>query len=150
MGNKNLLTFYNQLNQLLAEGIREIELELKYYHASVYKQETAERIKQKIKELCHVLEATRIRDLIEPVLDYQSELKSADKQPAPGESPFVNRVFRFTQGLKKELRKRVEQTAHHKRSQFYDLKNFKPCKKSILALCKLGDENWSFFSKTLK
>lgn len=137
-----------EISELGQDLLQEIKQQLIYYKASVYKNETAELISQKITALHTLLILIPMPALHEPFEDFQAE-QCNGLSLVPGECLFSARVGRLLTQLEKNLQMLQEKgmdrdVALANQRQSLEQKVYENRRK-ILDICQPGTRSWDFF-----
>lgn len=138
-----------ELIELCQNIVSELRQELAYFRASVYKNEAATRIRERMDSLRLMCEMLGSDSLLEGFRDYDAELKNAHKNIYPGECSFSARVTRLITTLEPELNQILKNSANNAQireqapSLFRERLNHN--KNRILANCQPGSRSWHFF-----
>ena len=129
-----------ELLELCEALLVNIEQQLLYYRASVYKDETARDIDADIVRLQNVLEMFNSDVLLEVLADYRA-LQLHDLKLAPGECSFSRKVSLLVVAVREQLR-----LCPHSVHPEIDLRRqIQNKRQQLLALCRQGSRQWSFF-----
>lgn len=138
----------SELLELCKDICNELRQELIYYRASVYKEETSQRIKEKIENFRNVTKLLSKSSFEEPFDDFAA---SGDHcviaQNQQGECLFSTRVITLVKSLEMALQEYTaaninENSTSNLTSKLTSHRN------QILSLCHHGSRHWDFF-KTL-
>ena len=129
-----------ELLELCEALLVNIEQQLLYYRASVYKDETARTVDAEITKLQHILMILRDDELLEPLADYRA-LQAHQLELVPGECSFSRKVGILVAALRAQLR--CYRAVEHPEIDFsYQIRQNR---QQLLALCRQGSRQWSFF-----
>ncbi len=117
-----------------------IEQQLLYYRASVYKDETARSVDVEITRLQSVLAMFNSEALLEPLADYHA-LQTHQLKLSPGECSFSRRVAHLVVTTRQQLR--LYRPASQPKVDFN--RQIQQNRQQLLALCRQGTRQWSFF-----
>src|SRR5262245_20602359 len=92
-----------ELLDLCQELRDEVRQQLLYYRASVYKQETAQQITQKIENLRVVCRVFANDVLDDSFIDYDMMVKVRQQSPIPGECSMTFRVTKLLENLDQHI-----------------------------------------------
>jgi hypothetical protein len=136
-----------ELVDLCHELMDEIRQQLGYYRVSVYKEETAEHIKSRISHMKLVASLIAPANMMEPFRDYEAMSESGVMNYVPGECSFSRRVSVLMASLGDQLTHVENYTERDsERSQETTItQNVQKHRHQILAMCKYGSRQWSFF-----
>lgn len=135
-----------ELVDLCREISGEIDHQLNYYRASVYKQETATVIKKKIEHLRLVSNLIGDDHLSEIFHDHDAVVAAGALNYIPGECSFSAR----TTGLLKNMLDHLDALTRlhgnsHTRVPTPLAKKVQQHRSQLLSLCRHGSRQWSFF-----
>ncbi len=134
-----------ELKELALDMIADIRQQLSYYRVSVYKDETSDKILNKIEQLRIVANLFGNDDMVEPMRDYDAMADAGVMNYIPGECSFSQRVSCLTTSLTKQL------DVINPRSSVENLPNreiartIQKHRRQLLAFCRHGSRQWSFF-----
>ena len=135
-----------ELTELLMELIQEIQQELVYYRASVYKSESAKTINKKISQLKLVGKLTGIDSIQESFCDYEATEINGNQRTVPGECSFSARVVTLLSELADQSQITLDQIQDTKDQSNPDMaRQVKRHRKQLLSICRQGSRHWSFF-----
>jgi len=134
-----------EMKDLALDILADIRQQLAYYKVSVYKDETSTNITIKVEQLRMIVGLMGKPDLMEPLLDYDAMKEAGVLNYVPGECSFSQRVTCLLQSLTEHLdiinpRSSVENIPTKEIS-----KSIKRHRRQLLALCRHGSRQWSFF-----
>ena len=86
------LDVVTELQELCGDIIGSIQHELRYYRASVYKQETAKHINRRVEQLRFIIDLVNDDQVSETIRDFDAEAAAGGMHYVPGECPFFGRV----------------------------------------------------------
>lgn len=142
-----------ELIELCHERMNEIRTQLSYYRASVYKGETATQIEERMEHLRLIAGLFGDETLADAFTDCDAVKAASVNSPGfdyvPGECSFSKRVSMLLKTLDENL-ERLHQGTFARESQkelqtaFTDA--VKAQKTQLLAICRAGSRQWSFFS----
>ncbi len=129
-----------ELLELCEALLVNIEQQLLYYRASVYKEETARNVEAGVVRLQNILEMFNDNTLLEPLADYRA-LQLHDLKLTPGECSFSRKVSLLVVAARGQLRlyRRAMPPDVDLRSQIQHKRQ------QVLSLCRQGSRQWSFF-----
>lgn len=129
-----------ELLELCETLLVNIEQQLLYYRASVYKDETARTVEAEIARLQPVLAMFNNDALLEPLADYRA-LQTHNLKLAPGECSFSRKIALLVTATREQLRLYRQATPPE-----IDFNcQIKQNRQQLLALCRQGSRQWSFF-----
>ena len=129
-----------ELLELCETLLVNIEQQLLYYRASVYKDETACSVDVEITRLQNVLEMFNNDALLEPLADYRA-LQTHNLKLSPGECSFSRKVDILVAVTREQLR--LYRHATHYEIDFS--RQIQQNRQQLLSLCRQGSRQWSFF-----
>lgn len=141
----DVLAELHELCQDIVQGIRN---ELRYYRASVYKDESAKNINRRLDQLRFIVDVIDDEMVREPFQDFEAEAKASINFYVPGECPFFGRVTRLLGNLEEQLSLMEESVAHSRNSLHNDSNLTRAVKKhrrQLLGMCRQGSRPWCFF-----
>ena len=128
-----------ELLELCETLLVNIEQQLLYYRASVYKDETAGRADVEITRLQNLLEMFNNEALLEPLADYHA-LQTHNLKLSPGECSFSRKVAILVAATREQLR--LYRTTHY---EIDFSRQIQQNRQQLLSLCRQGSRQWSFF-----
>ena len=138
MPTKNDIAF--ELLELCETLLVNIEQQLLYYRASVYKDETAHSVEIEISKLQSVLAMFNSEALLEPLADYRA-LQSHNLKLSPGECSFSRKIGILLTATREQLR-----LYRHTSQPEVDFNHqIQQNRQQLLSLCRQGSRQWSFF-----
>lgn len=139
-----------EIYDLSREMIADIRNQLNYYRASVYKDETASNIENRIASLHKIVDIVPFKLLLEPFADYYAE-KNNNNEFIPGECKLSARVLRLITNLEEVIVKLSEEKITGKNLKTADEMEFSrriyENKNQIISACRPGSRRWSLFHK---
>lgn len=138
MPTKNDIAF--ELLELCETLLVNIEQQLLYYRASVYKDETASSVETEISRLQSVLAMFSNDALLEPLADYRA-LQLHDLKLSPGECSFSRKVGILIAATREQLR--LYRRSAHPEVDFN--RQIQQSRQQLLSFCRQGSRQWSFF-----
>ena len=129
-----------ELLELCDNLLVNIEQQLLYCRASVYKNETAHAIEDKIAKLQNVLKMFNNNALLEPLTNYRA-LQLHNLELAPGECSFTRKITTLVNAVRMQLR--CYQTSMPAATDFNQ--QIRQNRQQLLSLCRQGSRQWSFF-----
>ena len=134
----------SELVELCHDVMSEIRQQLLYYRASVYKDETASIINNKVEQLRMIAVLFGDELAQEPMRDYDAMKKAGAAAYVPGECSFSNRLSCLLTGLNEQLERLGRGAGQTVCSgEFTD--NVQKQKDQIIAICRHGSRQWAFF-----
>jgi hypothetical protein len=145
MSRTNQVDILVELMELSREVMADIMHQLNYYRASVYKNETAQVIKDRISNLRLIVSLVDGDILLEPFEDYDATVSNGNIKAVPGECVFSGRVTTLLNSLSEQLEKfsAPDQKSLGNKSFATEVHKHR---RQILSLCRHGSRQWSFFS----
>ena len=135
-----------ELIELLMELIQDVQQELVYYRASVYKSESAKTINKKISQLKLVGKLTGIDAIYDSFCDFEATEINGNQVTIPGECSFSTRVVRLLADLTVHYQETVNQIQETRSLTNPDMtRQVKRHRKQLLSICRQGSRHWSFF-----
>jgi hypothetical protein len=135
-----------ELVELSKEVSNEIGQQLNYYRVSVYKNETASLIKDRIDNLKVIAGLFCDEMVLEPFRDYEATVSNGNVYTAPGECAFSSRVGSLLKGFSDAMDK-VQNVSHQNSQNDKSLATgIQKHRRKILSLCRQGTRQWAFFS----
>jgi hypothetical protein len=137
-----------ELHELCQDIIQGIRNELRYYRASVYKEESAKHINRRIEQLRFIVDVIDDEMVREPFQDFEAEAKAGIAYYVPGECPFFGRVTRLLSNLEEQLSVLEDHVAQSRASLQNDSNLTRAVKKhrrQLLGMCRQGSRPWCFF-----
>lgn len=134
----------HELIDLGHELRNEVRQQLLYYRASVYKQETAQQIHQKIDQLRLVINLFNDPCLMDIMTDYDAMVQNKQQSPVPGECSMSFRVTRLLDQVGQELGNvhREHLTAGGMVSETLT-QNLLSHRRELMNICKHGSRPWN-------
>jgi len=134
-----------ELIELARDVVAELRQQLVYYRASVYKDETANQVRGKVEQLRMVSELIGNDVLHEAFRDHDAMKAAGGMNTAPGECSFYIRTMNLITNLESPLAGFAQngQSADADAQAF--ALNLKKHQHTLLALCRYGSRQWSFF-----
>lgn len=138
-----------ELIELFRDVANEIRLQLEYYRASVYKNESADIIRTKIAQLKIIGQVLCSAALIECFLDYEATVINGNQRVSPGECLFSSRISALLSTLTQIISEFESKPAHQ---NIVDVspKEFAKLvqrhRRQLLSMCRQGSDHWSFFN----
>lgn len=117
-----------------------IEQQLLYYRASVYKDEAVDTANGEITKLQNVLEMFNNSELLEPLADYRA-LQLNDLKLAPGECSFSKKITMLVTATRMQLHK-YRDGAHANAGV---IRQIQQKSNKLMSLCHQGSHQWNFF-----
>ncbi len=136
-----------ELVDLCREISGEIEHQLGYYRASVYKQETSGIIKKKIEHLRLVANLIGCDHLAEIFHDHDAVIAAGALHYVPGECSFSARTTGLLKSMNDQLESLTKQhgAAHDNAAPTALARKVQQHRNQLLSLCRHGSRQWSFF-----
>jgi hypothetical protein len=135
-----------ELAELSKEVSGEIGQQLTYYRVSVYKNETAALIKDRIDNLKVIASLFCDEMILEPFSDYDATVSNGNVYTAPGECAFSARVGSLLKAFSEAMEK-VQNGCHQDGQNDKSLASgIQKHRRKILSLCKQGTRQWAFFN----
>jgi hypothetical protein len=138
----------SELVELFKDITKDIHLQLDYYRASVYKQETADTIKNKIDQLKLLAQILGNEGLQEAFLDFEATVINGNQKLIPGECFFSARVKNLLGDLSMivaEVEKSTLKTTSCGAGKKEFSKSVQRHRRQLLSMCRQGSDHWSFF-----
>ena len=138
-----------ELTDLMGELLCDIKQEVTYLKASVYKDESAGKIRTKISQLEKIISLIGEESLSEPLLDFAAEAEKGGQAYSQGECPFTKRTLRLIQALElaiRPLKRRYMTTQFFPENERQLISTLQKRRRDILAACKQGSNHWKFFA----
>ena len=129
-----------ELLELCETLLVNVEQQLLYYRASVYKDETARSVEIEISKLQSVLAIFNSEALLEPLADYRA-LQSHNLKLSPGECSFSRKIGILVAAMREQLRL-YRRTAQPEVDFSHQIQQNR---QQLLSLCRQGSRQWSFF-----
>ena len=129
-----------ELLELCETLLVNIEQQLLYYRASVYKDETARSVDVEITRLQNVLAMFNNDALLEPLADYRA-VQAHHLKLAPGECSFSRKVAIVVAATREQLH--LYRHATHPNIDCN--RQLQHNRQQLLSLCRHGSRQWSFF-----
>ena len=137
-----------ELVDLSHEVMAEISHELQYYQASVYKNETAERINIRIAQLRLIADVIGNANLKEPFADHDAMAAAGVMHYVPGQCSFSVRVTRLLKSLDEQLQA-ISQGLNTSRDEITGIRDLprkvQDNRRELLSLCRHGSRQQVFF-----
>jgi hypothetical protein len=138
-----------EMVELIDALIKEVRQDLGYFRVSVYKNETATLMGEKIEKLRFVAALFPEPALIEPFHDYDAEVKNALANYIPGECSYTARTTRLLNGLEEQIARlrisagktKIDPTQGE---QGLTIK-IRQCRTELMSICRHGSRHWTFF-----
>lgn len=127
--------------------LTEIRQQLTYYRASVYKDETAKQINEKVTELTLLADLLGDEGMREALTDYEA-LLSETINSVPGDCLFSKRVTLLLGTLDQAFRNiqsRLTNPSNPQQDQELT-ESVRKHRHKLLALCRHGSRQWAFFT----
>ena len=140
----------SELIDLYRGVIQDIRLQLNYYRVSVYKDEAADVVKEKIEQLHFISKLVSIDSLIEPFADFYATLGSGNCYTPPGECVFSIRVATFLKAIELQLSDLENRMNMNNMAPDLEQSITKQCQKHrqlILSMCAQGTHHRTFFER---
>ncbi len=135
-----------ELAELCRELKEEVLQQLNYYRVSVYKEETASLIEQKIKQLRTIVELTNNSEALDLFADYEATRCCGNLNLAPGECALSGRIMMLFSQLDSVVEGMLHRIQHEDVIDSWHLaRNIQKNRKKLLAICRQGSRQWSFF-----
>lgn len=137
-----------ELLELGRELHADIYQQLNYYRASVYKDETAKIIDQKIEQLKTITSLFPDANALDLFNDFEATKHSGNTIIAPGECLFTKRVTQLLSHLEEAGERLLESLSEHQNRERPDpgfAKRVKQQRRKLLQICRQGSRRWSFF-----
>lgn len=137
-----------ELIELCSEIRQDILLQLNYYRASVYKDETAAIINKKIDELKMVVALLKQEEILDLFRDFEASRNNGNFALTPGECLLSHRISNLFQQLDQAFQEFLANCQKNKNNfpdSFQFAKNIQRHRRQLLALCRHGSRQWSFF-----
>ena len=136
-----------ELVELCHEVADDIKQQLGYYRASVYKNETATIIRDKIVQLQNIAKLINDDHVIDCFLDFQAVQANGNVALIPGECSFSSRIGQLIANVEANLRTVAERASQkHGQTNPSELaKNVQQHRRELLGLCRHGSRQWDFF-----
>lgn len=136
-----------ELVDLCREIAGEIEQQLTYYRASVYKNETATIVKKKVEHLRLVTQLIGHDMLTEVFSDHDAVAAAGALHYVPGECSFSARTTCLTQSMMQQLDclAQAATNTHANGAPTALAHNVQKHRSQLLSLCRHGSRQWSFF-----
>jgi hypothetical protein len=142
-----------ELIDLSHDRMNEIRSQLGYYRASVYKHETANQIEERIDHLRFISTLFGDDAVTEAFDDFDAvklaNLGASGMDYVPGDCSFSRRVTMLLATLDRDLGRLQRATfnqEHLHETAVAFTEGVKKARNQILALCRAGSRQWSFFS----
>lgn len=133
-----------ELSDLCHDVMNEIRQQLAYYRASVYKDETAGVIRDKVEQLRLIAGLMADQLVLEPLHDYDAMAQAGVMNYVPGECSFSRRVTGLLASLDEQLSATIRRAAN--KGPGDDItKSIHRHKRELLKACRHGSRHWSFF-----
>lgn len=149
MSNLQYIDAHLELTDLARELLIEIRGELRYYRASVYKDESSIKINDKLNEVHFLLTILNDEMSLEAYYDYEATKERAHLDYIPGECPFSARVTNFVTNLDlalDEIQGRLAKSSNEPESQ-HIITGLRKHKKQILKMCQKTRKQWPIIQK---
>ncbi len=142
-----------ELIELSHERMNEIRTQLSYYRASVYKGETAAQIEERIEDLRFIGSLFGDDNLSDVFKDFDAvklaSIGASGMDYVPGDCSFSRRVTMLLATLDRDLTRLHRATfvkdGEKELAQAFT-EGVKKARRQILAICRAGSRQWSFFS----
>ncbi|MFW7377610.1 MAG: hypothetical protein ACOH5I_02225 [Oligoflexus sp.] len=137
-----------ELIELCKELRQDIMLQLNYYRASVYKSETAKIINSKLDQLKIVVSLLNQEEILDLFRDFEASRSNGNVALAPGECLLSSRLTHLFLQLDEAFEQVLESLQQHNSSTLDGLqfaKNIQRHRRQLLAICRQGSRQWSFF-----
>jgi len=135
-----------ELSELCHDITGDIQQQLNYYRASVYKNETAGTIKNRVEQLRLVSMLINDDGLLEAFRDHDALVDAGPNACIPGECSLSTRTLKLTHTLDLQLRHLQKQAEHRNTLSNLPLtQNVHKHRQALLSLCRHGSRQWSFF-----
>jgi hypothetical protein len=147
MNRVNQLDVVIEIGELCRELISEARDQLHYYRASVYKQDTAKQIANRVDKLRFVASLLNSEILLDAFSDHDAEKALGARAYAMGECAFSLRTSRLLTATDSHISHLMEQVQQrHVQNVSRDLsRNIYKHRRELLAICKQGSRQWDFF-----
>jgi hypothetical protein len=147
MFNVNSSDVVLELVELCKEIAHEVEQQLSYYRASVYKQETAPQVLSKVEQLRLISKLIAYTQIDEAFEDFDSSMKLGSHSLPPGECVLSQRIYQLLRGLETEYNLLISLSYSKQLELDHKVlsKKIRSQRRKLLSTCKQGSRQWNLF-----
>jgi hypothetical protein len=137
-----------ELVDLGVELVSDVRQQLAYYRASVYKDETAIQLRERVEHLRCLAALMNEEMFMEPFRDHDAMAARGALEYIPGECTLSTRTSRLLGAMEDQFQNLAARVKDERLPEQYGKSftmNLKKHRHEIMAMCKYGSRHWSFF-----